>query len=319
MERPGFDVIAEAESDQATTELTGCLPSECQSERVARIGVAGRDPVGDPPGQNPRLSRSGARDHRDQVSLGGDRGPLIGVEIREEYVGLHGSPSYGADREERSLSGGAHYRGGMPYPRKLLNDHETVAVDLHPHWWHFVEPVSALVGAIILGILTIAFTDSGSAWRTIFGWISVILIVGCIFWTLARFAQWRTTNIVVTNDRVIFREGVLAKSGIEIPLERVNNVHFSQGIIERMIGAGDLLIESGGELGQQKFTNVRRPDRVQNEIHAQMEGNERRRFQNMQSGGSDVATQLEKLEGMLERGTLSQEEFDSQKRKLLGE
>ena len=36
----------------------------------------------------------------------------------------------------------------MPYPKKLLNDYETVAVDLHPHWWHFAEPVSALVGSI---------------------------------------------------------------------------------------------------------------------------------------------------------------------------
>ena len=33
---------------------------------------------------------------------------------------------------------------------------------------------------------------------------------------------------------------------------------------------------------------------------------------------SDVASQLEKLEGMLERGTLSREEFDAQKAKLLG-
>ena len=34
----------------------------------------------------------------------------------------------------------------MSYPKKLLNDYETVAVDLHPHWWHFAEPVSALGG-----------------------------------------------------------------------------------------------------------------------------------------------------------------------------
>ena len=41
----------------------------------------------------------------------------------------------------------------------------------------------------------------------------------------------------------------------------------------------------------------------------------------MRSGAApaaDVATQLEKLEGMRDRGTLSPEEFEAQKRKLLG-
>ena len=80
-----------------------------------------------------------------------------------------------------------------------------------------------------------------------------------------------------------------------------------------------MVIESGGEDGQQRFTDIRNPDRVQREIHTQMEENERRRFiVPGQGSGDDVATQLEKLEGMLERGSLSPEEFQSQKDKLLG-
>ena len=55
-------------------------------------------------------------------------------------------------------------------------------------------------------------------------------------------------------------------------------MHFNQGIIERMLGAGDLLIESGAEEGQQRFTDVRNPDQVQNLIHSQMEKNEDRMF-----------------------------------------
>jgi len=148
------------------------------------------------------------------------------------------------------------------------------------------------------------------------GWIAIVLIVGSALWLLARYARWVTTNFVITSDRIIFRSGVISKSGIEIPLERVNNVLFNQTVFERMLGAGDLLIESGGEAGQQRFTDVRRPERVQNLIHAQMEVNESRRFGGSASG-SDVASQLEKLEGLLERGTLSQEEFDEQKRRLL--
>ncbi|MFT4773372.1 MAG: putative membrane protein YdbT with pleckstrin-like domain [Candidatus Azotimanducaceae bacterium] len=206
----------------------------------------------------------------------------------------------------------------MPYPKKLLNDYETVAVDLHPHWWYFAEPVAALVGSIILGILALVF-DVGGTFGDILKWLVLILIVASAIWVVVRYLKWMTTNFVITSDRLIFRAGVLAKMGVEIPLERVNTVHFSQSIFERMTGSGDLVIESGAEDGQQRFSDIRRPDRVQNLIHSQMEVNEKRRFTvNTGSSTSDVATQLEKLEGMLERGTLSPDEFQSQKDKLLG-
>ena len=94
-------------------------------------------------------------------------------------------------------------------------------------------------------------------------------------WT---YLKWVTTNFVITTDRLIYRHGVLSKHGIEIPLERVNTVFFSQSILERMVGSGDLVIESAGELGRQNFSNVRKPSAVQNEIHKQMEANENRKF-----------------------------------------
>jgi membrane protein YdbS with pleckstrin-like domain len=211
----------------------------------------------------------------------------------------------------------------MPYPRKLLNDYEELAVDLHPHWWYFAEAVVALVATIILGIVVMA-VDAPSGVK----WLVLVLIVGSALWVLVRYLRWATTNFVITSDRVIFRHGVVAKSGIEIPLERVNSVHFSQSVFERMIGAGDLLIESGAEGGQQRFTDVKNPDKIQNLIHAQMEQNESRMFHGPghpsssavpPAGASvDVAHQLERLEALRDRGTLTPEEFEEQKQRLLG-
>ncbi len=203
----------------------------------------------------------------------------------------------------------------MPYPKKLLNDHETIALDLHPHWWSFSEPASALITAIVVGI--VSFFVDGTL-QNVLRFFALVGIVMCAVWLAIRYLKWATTNFVITSDRIIFRQGVLAKSGIEIPLERVNNVLFSQSIFERILGAGDLLIESGGETGQQRFTDVRHPERVQNMIHAQKEQNEVRRASYSGGGSADVASQLEKLEGLLSRGTISVEEFESQKRKLLG-
>ena len=211
----------------------------------------------------------------------------------------------------------------MPYPEKMLNDGESVTVDLHPHWWFFAAPVVALLGAIAIGIVVLVGTDDGSDVRNWLGLVSLALIVISAIWLIARYLQWGTTNFVVTNDRVIFRSGVIAKHGIEIPLERVNNVMISQRILERMLSTGDLMIESGGEDGQQRFTDIREPDRVKNLIHAMINENERNAFRGTDGGGfmvsgSDVASQLEKLEGMRDRGTLSPDEFEAQKRRLLG-
>lgn len=202
----------------------------------------------------------------------------------------------------------------MPYPQNLLNDHETVAVDLHPHWWTFAKAAAVLVASVVLGIVSLTLDgDLG----TFLGWASLLLIVGSAIWLVRQYVVWSTTNFVVTSDRVIYRSGVFAKSGIEIPLERVNNVLFSQSIFERMLGLGDLMIESGGETGQQRFSDIKNPDQVQRLVHAQIDAKQSRGSA-ARSGGSDVASQLEKLEGMLERGTLSQDEFEREKRRLLG-
>jgi uncharacterized membrane protein YdbT with pleckstrin-like domain len=203
----------------------------------------------------------------------------------------------------------------MPYPRRLLNDHEHVTVDLHPHWWFLAAPTIAIVASMAAAVATLMLTDSDTTQQSIAGWGSLVALGASAIWLVIRYSKWLTTHFVITNLRIIFRTGLVSKRGIEIPLDRVNTVHFHQGVMERIVGAGDLLIESGGESGQQRFTDIRQPDRVQRVIHAQMDVIRQRR-----SGGdsvTDVADQLERLESMLMRGSLTPEEFDRQKRRLL--
>ena len=215
----------------------------------------------------------------------------------------------------------------MPFPRKLLNSYEEIAVDLHPHWMYFAEPVLGLVGALVVTIVVKfgpEFLDKDPLVL-----LCVAAILGCAGWLGVVYLKWVTTNFVITNDRVIFREGVLAKRGVEIPLERVNNVNFNQSIFERLVGAGDLAIESAGKDGASLFTDIRKPEAVQNLIHAQVEQNENRKWDRLgtqqqpssplppPAPAADVYSQLEKLEELRQRGVLTQAEFDAQKAKLL--
>ena len=208
----------------------------------------------------------------------------------------------------------------MPFSTKNLNANETVALDMHPHWWYFSHPTMALATAIVVGIVVLTSGPDGNV-GDVLRIIVVAALVGGAAWLVVRYLKWMTTYFVITSNRVIFRTGVLAKSGIEIPLERVNNVNFNQSIFERMLGAGDLLIESGGEDGQSRFSDIRHPDQVQRLIHSQMEGAMQRRASGSVAAAPttvDVAEQLERLEAMMQRGSLTSDEFEIQKRKLLG-
>lgn len=206
----------------------------------------------------------------------------------------------------------------MTFPTKHLNTGETVALDMHPHWWYFAEPAFSLAGTILVGIWTMTMDDG--TMKDILRPVVLVLLIVTGAWLLFRAATWQTTNFVVTSQRVIFRQGLIAKRGMEIPLDRVNNVNFNQGVFERMLGAGDLLIESGGEDGQQRFTDIKDPAGVQNLIHAEVEKMRGRRSASAAPAGSSLSVpeQLERLEGLLERGSITPEEFESQKRKLLG-
>jgi uncharacterized membrane protein YdbT with pleckstrin-like domain len=59
--------------------------------------------------------------------------------------------------------------------------------------------------------------------------------------------RWRTTHFVVTNRRVLVREGVLTRHGMDIPLRRISSVQFRNSLLERMLGSGTLVIESDSD------------------------------------------------------------------------
>lgn len=205
----------------------------------------------------------------------------------------------------------------MAFSRKLLNDGETIVLDLHPHWEFFIKQAAALVAAVVVGVVVLT--------KDIPGWIDAlvgVLVLVALLWFALAYARWATINFVVTSDRLIYRHGVLAKHGVEIPLERVNTVFFAQSLFGRIIGSGDLVIESAGEMGRQEFSNVRKPSAVQNEIHRQMEMNENRKFDRIgaQPAGpanASIPEQIHQLELLRRQGALTEAEFQNKKSELL--
>ncbi len=211
----------------------------------------------------------------------------------------------------------------MGFPTELLNPEERVILDLRPHWWYFARPMAALVLSLAVGLAVLAWDDPPNLLNLLVA-VAVLSALGCFGWT---YLRWATTNFVITSDRLISRSGVFSRSGIEIPLEKINTVFFRQNLFERLIRSGDLEIESASEEGTQEFNDIRRPLNVQNEIYRQMEDNENRKFDRVGSGierrladaggGPSIPEQIAQLDELRQRGILTQAEFDAKKQELL--
>jgi len=202
----------------------------------------------------------------------------------------------------------------MPFPKRLLLDGEVVALDLRPHWWFFAGPLFA--GIPVLGLLIGAYRLDGDM-RTVALLVTAVAALAWAVWLGSRLVSWQTTHFVVTSDRLVFRSGILAKHTRDIPLEKVNDLASSQSIFERMIGAGDLVIESAGERGQEVFSDIPHPDAVQQEIYRQMEANNSRMTGGAAPRPQSVTDQIAALADLLDRGAISQAEYEAKKAQLL--
>lgn len=201
----------------------------------------------------------------------------------------------------------------MAYPEKLLSPDEVVVRDSRPHWSRIIkELVLSLAAVVILILLATVFDFDNS------GWVMVGVAVVWIILVARGLLNWWFTQHVVTNERVIFRAGVFSRQGKEIPLEVINDVSFSQSTWERMIGSGDLLIESAGEQGQSHYRDIPHPEHMQTEIYQVREV----RMMELQGGAKSTISrpqQLEILARLHDEGKLTDEEYEAEKQALRGD
>ncbi|NKE63659.1 PH domain-containing protein [Lentzea sp. PSKA42] len=135
----------------------------------------------------------------------------------------------------------------MAYPDDLLSSGEHVVIHKHPHWKMLIFPVFWLLVVVALGTYLAGLVVDQS-WATI-AWIALAVVgVVLIMWlTLAPVVRWRTTHFIITSDRVMYREGVFKRTGLDIPLARVNSVRFEHSLMDRVLGCGTLIIESASD------------------------------------------------------------------------
>ena len=145
------------------------------------------------------------------------------------------------------------------YPDNVLARDERVVLHRHPHWKRLFGPVLILLVVTAIAAFGAGYVNQtnwdrtarnvvmlviAAVWLVIIGWLSV--------WP---FLNWWTTHFVITDRRVMFRHGLLTRSGIDIPLARINSVEFPGAALEpaRLVfipsGAASHAVDFGLEFG----------------------------------------------------------------------
>jgi len=158
-----------------------------------------------------------------------------------------------------------------------LSEGEQFVLRLHPHWKTLVKPffiVAVIIAAAIAALIMLPPRSSLDPARD---GIGVVVLLAVIVWGVAPLLRWRTTSYELTTRRLRLRQGILSRTGRDFPLIRISDVSFSHGLIDRLLGCGNLIVESAGEHGQLVLNQIPQVERVQATLF-QLVGEEQERL-----------------------------------------
>ncbi|HPH84847.1 MAG TPA: PH domain-containing protein [Ferruginibacter sp.] len=206
--------------------------------------------------------------------------------------------------------------------RTSLKQDENILLIIRHHWLKLVMPF--LIWIIVSVLSAIFFTASTAL---------VIILIVAVYPLIAYFI-WVHNIWAVTNLRVIDEGGFFTRYAKESPLDKINNIEYEQSFWGRVFGFGNVDIQTAAEMGETSYQMIHHPKKLKDTITHAQESYKKMQVshqtqqlakaiadQSRTTGVSTtlVADELHKLFELLQKGAISQEEYISQKRKLLGE
>jgi membrane protein YdbS with pleckstrin-like domain len=172
------------------------------------------------------------------------------------------------ERRGRADGGGADNLTSVPISRHLLDDEEDVLVDVRPHWVYLSGP-AALTMLALAGAIAIGFEFPQAPVDVV--WVLVAMVAIPALWLVARVIKWLGVSIVVTTHRLVYRRGIIRRDVVQLRLQRIAEVHLNQSVLDRLIGAGRLVVEVQGDPQPLLVDDLRRPRSIQRVLNRQLD------------------------------------------------
>ena len=155
--------------------------------------------------------------------------------------------------------------GLMPYYTKVLQPDEKVLVVGRLHWSIYLRALVVL--AITVALLTYADRLPGLRWQHYARVAAAVIGLVGLLMLLAAWSRQRSTEIVVTDKRVIYKRGLFARHTVEMNISKIETVDIEQSLWARVWGYGTLMIHGTGS-GFEPLPSVGSPLRIRNAIVA---------------------------------------------------
>lgn len=153
----------------------------------------------------------------------------------------------------------------MGFADEHLNPGEELILNFKPHWKALVPAAlwTLLIGIALGAVIWILPDSWRGAFRTI---LFAVAVIAWMILALPPVIRWLSTEIVLTDERLVTRRGVIRRVTYDIPVDQINSVTIHQGLLDRILRAGNLVVESASDTGDQVIEAVPRPTDVQNTI-----------------------------------------------------
>jgi uncharacterized membrane protein YdbT with pleckstrin-like domain len=132
----------------------------------------------------------------------------------------------------------------MSYVEKVLQPGEQVIAETRIHWW-FLWRRTLLFAVAAVALAAAAPAQQGDARRMLLALAAAAIALGLVLAIGPAIAR-ATTELAVTNRRVIHKTGFIRRHTIEMSRSQIESVDVDQGMIGRMLNFGDVIVRGTG-------------------------------------------------------------------------
>jgi uncharacterized membrane protein YdbT with pleckstrin-like domain len=95
-------------------------------------------------------------------------------------------------------------------------------------------------------LVTIGWAEWGAGGNMFWRVLAILLATFALVLLIPSWLTWWTTEIAVTNHRLVYNAGLICRTTTEIPLDKVDSVDIEQSLIGRLLGYGSVTVHATG-------------------------------------------------------------------------
>jgi uncharacterized membrane protein YdbT with pleckstrin-like domain len=148
--------------------------------------------------------------------------------------------------------------------RTPLRKDEKIIFETHKHWFVLVPPFLFILLLMALSVYIY------SKMEKVEWWYLAVPVLALLYFCF-KYYSWKFDIWVVTSHRVIDEFGVFNINSKESPIDKINNVSYQQNLIGRIMGFGNVQIQTAAEMGETSYANISQPQKLKEALSVAQE------------------------------------------------